>query len=318
MKIFRIKNTDRSPMKTNIRLITGIVMTLVTSSGLRAEEPSPEIAGLQKASADFVTAYNNKDAAAIAALFTEDGEMADITGKERTCGREEIKARFEEVFSETPPSMAVEVDSVRLVAPNLAIEDGTVHLTPDGDENAPPRSTTYTAVLMRNAEGVWQIASTRDLKDATDAAGQLADLAEVLKGEWTCRTSEGVQLDLAFGWDKSGKFLSGEMLTTTADAEPQEGTIRIGWNAARKSIVSWMFDAAGGSTMGVWTPTEDGWLIRSEGTTADGETLNAIQQLTPEGKDTLIWAATTRVIDGEKQPDKTLRIVRQAPEPSQD
>jgi uncharacterized protein (TIGR02246 family) len=237
-------------MKTNIHLITGIVMTFVASAGLRADEPSPEIAGLQKTAADFITAYNNKDAAAIAALFTEDGEMADLTGKELTSGREEIMARYKEVFADNPPQMAVEVDSVRLVAPNLAIEDGTVHLTPNGEENAPPRSTTYTAVLMKNAEGVWRIASTRNLKDATDAAGKLADLAEVLKGEWTCRTGEGVQIDLAFGWDVTGKYLSGEMLTTTADAEPQAGTIRIGWDAARKSIVSWMFDAAGGSTQG--------------------------------------------------------------------
>ena len=44
---------------------------------LLAEEPDPSIAGLQKAAADFVTAYNQQDAAAIAALFTEDGEMTD-------------------------------------------------------------------------------------------------------------------------------------------------------------------------------------------------------------------------------------------------
>jgi hypothetical protein len=169
---------------------------------------------------------------------------------------------------------------------------------------------------MKNSEGLWQIASTRRLKDVTEAAGQLADLAEVLKGEWTSRSADGVQLDLAFGWDSSGKFLSGEMLTTTADAEPQAGSIRIGWDPSNKQLVSWMFDAAGGFTHGVWTPDDDGWLIRSEGTTADGETLNVIQQLTPEGKDTLIWAATNRVIDGEKQPDKTLRLVRQAPEPA--
>jgi hypothetical protein len=169
---------------------------------------------------------------------------------------------------------------------------------------------------MKNSEGLWQIASTRRLKDVTEAAGQLADLADALKGEWTYTGPEGVRLDLAFGWDASGKFLSGEMLTTTADAEPQAGTVRIGWDASKKLLVSWMFDAAGGFTHGAWTPDEDGWLIRSEGTTADGETLNASQQLTPEGKDTLIWAATNRVIDGEKQPDKTLRLVRQAPEPA--
>ena len=299
-------------MKANIT----ICLALACALQVRAEEPSPEIAGLHKAADEFVTAYNNKDSAAIAALFTEDGEMTDVTGKDLTSGREQIKTRYERIFSGDPAAMAIEVHSVRVVAPNLAIEDGTVHLTPSGDENAPPRSTTYTAVLAKNTLGIWQIASTRSLSDATDAIGQLAGLAEVIKGEWTSRTSDGVKLDIAFGWDPTGKFLAGETLTTTADGEPQTGSIRIGWNAARKCIVSWIFDSKGGVTQGVWTPTDAGWLIRAEGTTADGETITASQELTTEGNDTLIWAATNRVVDGGKQPDTTLRIVRQAPVPS--
>ena len=299
-------------MKTNIT----ICLALACALQVRAEEPSPEIAGLHKAADEFVTAYNNKDSAAIAALFTEDGEMTDVTGKDLTSGREQIKTRYERIFSGDPAAMAIEVHSVRVVAPNIAIEDGTIHLTPSGDENAPPRSTTYTAVLAKNPHGIWQIASTRSLSDATDAIGQLDDLAEVIKGEWTSRTSDGVKLDIAFGWDPTGRFLAGETLTTTADGEPQSGNIRIGWNAARKCIVSWIFDSKGGATQGVWTPTDEGWLIRAEGTTADGETITASQELTTEGNDTLIWAATNRVVDGGKQPDTTLRIVRQAPVPS--
>lgn len=305
-------------MKTTARLSVGIALAILAQSGLLAEEPAPEIAGLEKASADFVIAYNNKDAAGIAKLFTEQGEMADLTGKDLTSGREEIQAYYEEVFAGEPASLAIEVDSVRLLAPNLAVEDGTAHITPVGGEgeDAPPRSTTYTATLLKNAEGVWQIASTRDIGDVTDATGQLSDLFEVIKGEWTCRTSDGVQMDFAFGWDPTGKFLLGETLTTTADAPPLPGSTRIGWNAARKAMVSWIFDAHGGVTQGIWNPTEDGWMIRAEGTTAEGETITLNQELTTEGKDTLIWAATNRVVDGEKQPDKTLRIVRQAPEPA--
>lgn len=279
-----------------------------------ADEPDPAMAGLAKAATAFVEAYNKKDAAAIAALFTADGEMADLNAEELSSGRDEIKARYEEIFGEDDaPKMAIEVRSVRLVAPNLAVEDGTVHLTPPGD-NAPPRSTTYTATLLKNDAGTWQIATTRNLGDATGPAGHLADLAEVLKGEWTCRNQDDVQLDLAFGWDSSGKYLSGEMLTTAADSEPQEGSIRIGWNAARQSVVSWIFDAEGGVMQGVWTPTDDGWLIRAEGTTAEGETVTANQELTRENKDTLIWKVTQKVIDGEKQSDSTLRLVRQAPD----
>lgn len=301
-------------MKTS--LIT--CLSLACAMHISAEEPSPDIAGLQKAAADFVIAYNHQDAGAIAALFTEEGEMIDLSGDALTTGRSQIEARYGEIFAGAPLHIAIEVGSVRLVAPNLAIEDGTFHLTPVDDETAPPRSTAYTAVLMKDPSGAWQIASSRSLKDVTESAGHLADLAAVLKGEWTYRDSEGMRLDLAFGWDATGSYLSGEMLTTAADSEPQEGTIRISWDASKQQIVSWMFDAKGGFTHGVWTPTNEGWLIRSEGTTADGETVTSSQQLTTEGKETLIWAASQRIIDGESAPGKTLRIVRQAPEPSED
>lgn len=292
-----------------------ICLSLACALQCPAEDPTPEIAGLQKAAAEFVTAYNKQDATAIAALFTEDGEMADLSGTNLTSGRDEIQARYEQIFSDDPLRIAIEVDSVRFVAPNLAIEDGTFHLTPADDESAPPRSTTYTAVLIQDDAGAWRIASTRNLRDVTEAAGRLASLADALKGEWTYRDSEGVRLDLAFGWDPTGKYLAGEMLTSTADAEAQPGSIRIAWDASKQQIVSWMFDAMGGFTHGVWTPSDQGWLIRSEGTTGDGETLTACQQLITEGTDTLIWTATQRVVDGEQTPDKTLRLVRQAPEP---
>ncbi len=304
-------------MKRNSLHCAALALVLSAGPGLCADEqPDPSIAGLQKSATDFVTAYNDRKAGAIAALFTEDGEMTDLIGTDTTSGRAAIQARYEEIFAGAGvPSMAVEVASVRLVAPNLAIEDGTVHLTP-ADEDAPPVSTTYTATLLKNEAGVWQIASTRELQDVTGAAGQLSDLARVLKGEWTCRNQKGLQLDLAFGWDASGKFLTGEMLTTIPDGEPQPGSMRIGWNAARKTIVSWMFDGDGGMMQSVWTPSGEGWLIRSEGTTADGETVTANQELTREDNNTLLWSVTNRVIDGEKQPDNVIRIVRQAPQPA--
>jgi uncharacterized protein (TIGR02246 family) len=287
----------------------------VSPLALRGEEPSPDVAGLEQAAADFVIAFNSKDSDAIAKLFLENGELSDLSGGSLISGREQIAAHYAELFAgENVPSLAIEVDSVRLVAPNLAIEDGTAHFT-DADNDAPPRSIAYTAVLMKNSDQVWQIAGTRSLRDVTEDAGRLADLAATINGDWTT-LNEGVRLDLAFGWDETGNFITGEMLTTTADGEPQPGTIRISWDAAKQSIVSWIFDADGGVSEGIWTPTEDGWLIRTEGTTGDGEILGASQSLTMEGPNTLLWTATHRVVDGEVQPDNLLRIVRQAPEPS--
>jgi uncharacterized protein (TIGR02246 family) len=280
---------------------------------LFGEEPGPEIAGLRQSATEFVTAYNKKDAAAVAMLFTEQGEI--IVADDLTTGRQAIQARYEAVFQDDPRQIAIEVEDVRLVAPTVAIEDGVYHISFPDDETKPPRSTAYTAVMVKNAQGKWQIASCRDVEDVTDAAGQLAGLEEMLSGEWTTRIND-IEVDYAFGWDPTGKFLLADILTTRADAEPQSGTIRIGWNAAKKSIVSWVFDAEGGANEGTWTASDDGWMIRTEGTTADGEVVSTSQKLTAEGKDTLVWAVTNRVIGGKKQPDITLRLVRQAPEPA--
>ena len=52
------------------------------------------------------------------------------------------------------------------------------------------------------------------------------------------------------------------------------------------------------------------------GTTSDGEASSATAPLTVEGRDTLIWNASDRLVDGEIFPDNELRIVRRAPEPA--
>ena len=124
-------------MKTTLSILT----VLAASGLLLAEEASPELAGLEKAAMDFVTAYNAGDAAAISQLFIEEGEMTDLMAEDLVSGREAIKAHYDELFAgDETAEMALEVNSVRLLAPTLAVEDGTIHLTPDGD-NEPPRST---------------------------------------------------------------------------------------------------------------------------------------------------------------------------------
>ncbi|MCW1924732.1 nuclear transport factor 2 family protein [Luteolibacter arcticus] len=301
-------------MKTNLTVSLALALTL--ASGLRGQEASPEIAGLEKAAKDFVAAYNKKDAAALAALFTENGEITDLDATDVTTGRADIQARYEDIFAAPDAAqIAIEVDSVRVVGKDLAIEDGTVHATPPGDDPV-ATSMNYTAVLQKSEDGVWRIASTRDRGDASDVGGELAGLAKQLKGDWTA-TRDGLRLDIAFGWDDSGNYLIGEMLATAADAKPLTTTIRIGWDPAKKTITWWTFDDGGGFSKGDWTPVDDdSWLIRTEGTTSDGEVTSANQSLTFDGKDSFVWNAGERLVGGEKLPDVEMRVVRQTPEPA--
>jgi uncharacterized protein (TIGR02246 family) len=295
-----------------------IPLLLALSMPLVAQEDDSPIASLRQAAENYVIAYNDRDAAALSELFTEEGELVGLGGEEVTSGRKSLMARFEQIFAgESPPSIAIEVDSVRLVAAGLAIEDGTAHYTP-AEEGAIPDSLSYTAVLQKNEEGDWLIASTRILQDTSAHSRNLAPLAALLSGDWTALGKNGVRLDLAIGWDQGGKILAGEMLTTASDADPQVGTMRFVWDAMRESIISTFTDQSGGSTEGIWSETEDGWLIHSKGMTADGELTLATQRLTTGEDGALLWSISNEVIDGEMQPSRELRLVKQAPAPSED
>lgn len=297
-------------MKSKIHLATGLALSLLAHSSLRAQEGSPEITGLRTAAAEYLTAYNDRDAKAIAALFTEDGEITDLTGDDIIAGREAIQAHYEDRFSEDDlPLAAVEVASVRLVAPNLAIEDGTIHLTPT-DSTLPNRSMKYTAALVKNDTGKWFIGSTRDLSDVTNASGQLAGLADDFIGDWSSKVGDTL-IETTFEWDASGKFILGELLVTLLDSEPLSSTIRIGWDKARNTITWWNFDTQGGFAKGDWTRTESGWYVRTSGTTSSGETRTANQHITIDSPDSITWTSKDRMIDGEMLEDRKMTFARQ-------
>lgn len=271
-----------------------------------------ELESLGKAAARFVAAFNAKDAATIAGLFLPSGEIIGRNGDEIR-GREDIEAFYKDLFSgDTVPQIALEASSVRLVTPGVAIEDGVVHLTIA--ENEPVKSISYSVTQVKQPDGSWLIASSRDHLEVTAPSEHLKPLVW-LAGEWTYEGDDGLRMELAIDLDNSGNFLIGEAVAINPEGDLQTTSLRIGWNPATSSVFWWTFDSDGGNASGQWTRSGDGWLIRTSGITADGETNAATQKITMDGGDTIVWAATDRVRAGETQPDNTLRFVRRAPDP---
>jgi uncharacterized protein (TIGR02246 family) len=271
-----------------------------------------DVESLGKAAARFVAAFNAKDAATIASLFLPDGEMVGRDG-EAYRGRENIEARYREIFEgEAVPQIALEASSIHLAAPGVAIEEGVVHFTVS--ESEPVKSIRYTATQVKQPDGTWLIASTRDQLEVTPPSEHLKPLGGLV-GEWTYEGDDSVRTELAMDLDESGNFLIGEAVATNADGDIQTISVRIGWNPATSSLFWWTFDSDGGNASGQWTRSGDGWLIRTSGITADAETNAATQKLTFDGEDTAIWSSTDRVLAGETLPDAEVRFVRRAPDP---
>jgi uncharacterized protein (TIGR02246 family) len=69
----------------------------------------------------------------VAGFWAEDGEFVDLTGR-RLQGRPAIQDAFKDFFAENKGmKLRIDVNSVRFVTPDLAIEDGITSLiSPDG------------------------------------------------------------------------------------------------------------------------------------------------------------------------------------------
>lgn len=273
--------------------------------------PDADIEALGKAATRFVEAFNKKDAAGVAALFLPNAEMMTRDG-DVVRGRAEIEARYKDMFEDDDvPQVAIEASEVRLVAPGVAIEDGVIHFT-DPDESEPVKSITYSATQVRQADGTWLIASTRDQLEVTPPSEHIKPLAS-LTGDWTF-SSDDLRMELSMDFDASGNFLLGEAVATDGEGDVQTTSIRIGWNPACSSVYWWTFDSAGGNAAGQWTRNGSEWLIRTSGITADAETNSATQRMSFDGPDTIVWKSTDRVMGGEPQPDLALKFVRRAPD----
>lgn len=266
---------------------------------------------LAQAAGNYVAAYNNRDAGAISSMFTPLGMIVGSSG-ESLNGRLEIEAYHRDLFAgEKVPQIALEASEVNFVSPEVALENGVVHLTTAEDE--PVRSIRYSVTHAKQAEGKWLMAVSRTLSEIVIPSEQLKPL-HWLVGEWTLESDEGARIDMVIGLDDSENFLLGEALFSDANAGAQSIHVRIGWNPATASVYWWTFDSEGGNSSGRWARSGDEWVSHTTGITADSEATSSTQRILRDGE-TMVWVMSQRVLEGEVRPDVTYRFVRRAPDP---
>jgi uncharacterized protein (TIGR02246 family) len=268
-----------------------------------------------RASAEaFTRAYNNHNARAVAELFAPKAEIIDENGV-LTRGREAIEKAFAEVFKEDPRIEArCEIESIRILTPNIGVEEGLVHskIAPDEPESV----SSYVAVHVR-VEGKWLVASVRDFEAppaAPTAHERLAEL-EWLVGDWVDESPQG-NVHSSCQWDDSGNFLIQDFEIQIGGDIAMSGTMRIGWDAVNKQIKSWVFDSQGGHTEGFWVRDGAEWSVQARGNTIAGEVATAVNIYRRVDDDTIAWRSCERTLDGVRVDDiPTVTIKRRPPPP---
>jgi uncharacterized protein (TIGR02246 family) len=259
----------------------------------------------------FVKEYNAHKADAVAALFAADARMVFADGTEVN-GRDQIKQSFESEFADNPKvACSVVVDGIRFLTPDVAVEEGSTTMFPDG-ETLTSRDR-YT-VLHLKKDGRWQMQSVRIVEEESlSAYGELTPL-EWLIGDWI---DEGRDEDVhaSFRWDENKSFLLEEFKVVRGSEVMLKGSQRIGWDPQAKQIRSWTFDSAGGFAEATWTPAGDDWIVKAKAVRPDGGNASATRRLSHVAQDRVIWTSTDRILGDEELPDLAVTMVRKPPQP---
>lgn len=276
-----------------------------------APDHSADEAAIRANVAAFVKAYNDKNAKALAALFTPDGQIVDKEG-DATEGREAIERTFAELFADEPQKrIEVTIKSIRFVGSDLAMEEGFTKETMTPGE--PPEYDGYT-VLHVKREGKWQMAMARDEEGPTTTAREQLRPLAWLVGDWV-DDGGNVVVTSSCRWSEDGNFLLQEFKLKVGDQNAMNVSQRIGWDPVAKSIHSWVFDSEGGFGESLWTRDDEQWVIKATGVRPDGQTGSSTNTLVRAGKDAYVYRTRDRIVGDEVMPPMEVKVVRKPPQP---
>jgi uncharacterized protein (TIGR02246 family) len=286
-----------------------LCLAIPAAASAQDEKIAPEI---RSAAERLVSAFNAGKSAELANLFAADGELIDEQGTNYR-GRKELADLFTKFFARFPGAkLAVEIESIRSLGPNLAIEEGTRYIEAVAKETPSRATLRYTAVRTK-VDGQWQIASLREFTadPLPTPSERLQSLAWIV-GDWINEGDDGA-VKISFRWSEDKNFLLGDYHVTVGGEVRMKSSQRIGWDPLAGKVRSWLFDSDGGFSEGAWTAVEDGWVIKSQSVNPDATTASATLTITPKDNDHFTMKGTERIVGDSREPDFEFPIVRRPP-----
>jgi uncharacterized protein (TIGR02246 family) len=261
-------------------------------------DDSGEEAAIRATGQLFIEAYDNGGGEAVANCWTEDGEY--IYGQTTVKGRAAIAGLYNEFFRAHPGSqMEIKIDSIRVLAPTVALEQGTASVS--SSPNGPPSSSAYTAVHVKQ-NGKWLMTSVRESEATPPTADQnLTDLGWLV-GVWAAQDG-AEKVEIKYDWMDNEKFLQSKTTIEHDGIATSGGMQIIGKNPLTGRLVSWFFNPDGGYGYGVWFKDGSRWMIQTEGATADGAPTSATNVLYHPDDNVTSWRSVNRTRADTALPD---------------
>jgi uncharacterized protein (TIGR02246 family) len=121
---------------------------------------SADEAAVREVVKQYVDAREKRDPKRLAALFTEDADQLTTAGEWRK-GRDNVVQGSLASSQANPGSRLIAIETVRFVAPGVALADGRYEIS--GAPGAAPRRMRTTFVLTRDHPAHWRVAAIRNM-----------------------------------------------------------------------------------------------------------------------------------------------------------
>ena len=280
---------------------------LKSLSGQESKKASGDEQAIRQAVAAYADAFTKGDLEQLLGHWDPDAEYIDESGKV-TQGREAIARLLRDNLGGLKGcKLSMDTKSVRLMTPEVALEDGQATLTKPNETETTP----YTAVWVKK-DGQWKLRSIRDLPDADEPAPvTLADRLKRMEwiiGEWQSAEANP-EVHLTCRWALQRSFILFDYRIKTAKEESST-TMRIGWDPVNEQFRSWYFDSAGGYGEGWWTQEGNAWVSDTIGVLPDARVGTARYIARFVDDKTWQWQSRNRVVDGRPLADVDVRFVR--------
>lgn len=293
--------------------------TAAAESTTEGSKPVPSLdteadeAAIRANAEKYVEAYNRRDSAAMAKMWSPEAIYTDPRTGLGVVGREAIKEQFDHALAgQEDAKLAITIDSVEFVSPNVAIERGTAIVT---YSDHPSEESEYAAVhIKRDGEWVIDRISESEIPAPPPSNYEHLQPLEWMIGSWV-DGDDRATIHTECDWTKNKNFITRSFVVDSGADAGLSGIQIVGWDGAAQQIRSWVFDSQGGFGEGTWTATEDGWSIQSVGTLPDGRRTSSTNIVKRIDDDSYTWEAVNREVDGELLPNiAPATIVRAAAE----
>ncbi len=288
----------------NIAVVLSIAPTL--DSITQGSESPEAISQIRKASSNYVEALNRGDPDAIASFWTPQGTFVDAddnTHQAQELARQEFS---NDVAPQDERIVAKHQSTIRLITPDVAIEQGSDGLKQTGHRGSP--QTRFIAIWVQTGDR-WLLDYLKELSvPSPSQKGRLDELGWMV-GHWNFQ-ADGTKARLSVSWSDQRRFLIQRYTVQIPGQDELRGEQRIAWDPSRKQIRSWLFRSDGGFVEGVWSREEDAWVVKKVGVMPDGERTTAINLWVHEDPDTCWFKSLNAKVGDLKVDDVILQFTR--------